>query len=230
MKSNNQENFANNLLLICQKHPKKNSKKKKNKDYTERPYKSQRKNKLLDKCEKRKSERKISKHDKYNACYKCGRIEHYSRDCKVKDKIKILDLDEKIKDSLCKILLNSSPEGSSQDNSESEESHTSEDLGVLHEEDYIPSSEEECLPCQIRESCEDKEQNTDNFYKLYAQFKDLNINVMSSYNWVKMLKMIDDPIIMSQIIDKIGNTNTSTSNTKISRENPAQEYTYTMEN
>ena len=42
--------------------------------------------------------------------------------------------------------------------------------------------------------------------------------------------MIDDPIIRSQIIDKIGNTNTSTSNTKISRENPAQEYTYTMEN
>uniref|UniRef100_A0A3Q7IE97 CCHC-type domain-containing protein n=1 Tax=Solanum lycopersicum TaxID=4081 RepID=A0A3Q7IE97_SOLLC len=116
-----------------------------------------RKKKHLDKHEKRKSERKISKYDKSNACYKCGRIRHYARDCKVKDKIKSLNLDENIKDTLCKILLNLSSEGSSHDNSENEESHTSEDLRALHNEDYIPSSEEECLPCQIGQPCEDKE-------------------------------------------------------------------------
>lgn len=44
------------------------------------------------------------------ACYKCGRLGHYAKDCKVKDKIKQLDLDDHIKDSLYKILLNSSPE------------------------------------------------------------------------------------------------------------------------
>ncbi|TMW97705.1 hypothetical protein EJD97_005117, partial [Solanum chilense] len=145
----------------------------------------------------RKSERKISKYDKSNACYKCERIGHYVRDCKVKDKIKSLNLDENIKDSLCKILLNSSSEGSRHDNSEDEESHTSENLRVLHNEDYIPSSEEEWLPCQIGQPCEDKEQDTDEFYKLYSQFKDLNINVISSDDWVEMLKMIDDPTIRS---------------------------------
>ena len=40
--------------------------------------------------------------------------------------------------------------------------------------------------------------------------------------------MIDDPIIRSQIIDKIDNTNTSTKNTRISKENPTQDNTYTM--
>ena len=40
--------------------------------------------------------------------------------------------------------------------------------------------------------------------------------------------MIDDPTLSSQIIDKIGNTSTSTSNTRIPKENPIHNNVYTM--
>ena len=46
------------------------------------------------------------KNNKSNVCHKCGRVGHYAKDCKFKDKIKSLDLEDNIKDSLCKILLN----------------------------------------------------------------------------------------------------------------------------
>ncbi|KAG5576769.1 hypothetical protein H5410_056903 [Solanum commersonii] len=110
--------------------------------------------------------------------------------------------------------------------SDGEESFTSEDLKVLHDEDYISSSEEECTSCQIGQPYDNKDK--DKFYQLYSQFKDLNINVKSNDNWVEMLRMIDDPTLRSQIIDKICNTNTSTSNTRISRENPVHNNAYTM--
>ncbi|KAH0773879.1 hypothetical protein KY290_011016 [Solanum tuberosum] len=140
-------------------------------------------------------------------------------DCKVKDKIKSLDLEDNIKDSLYKILVNSSSKISSPYNSDREESSTSEDLKVLHEEDCMSSFEEECMSCQFGQPCDNKDK--DRFYQLYSQFKDLNINVISNDNWVEMLRMIDDPTLRSKIIDKIGNTSTSTSNARISKENPA---------
>uniref|UniRef100_A0A3Q7GK02 CCHC-type domain-containing protein n=1 Tax=Solanum lycopersicum TaxID=4081 RepID=A0A3Q7GK02_SOLLC len=207
---------------------KRSSKKKKDKDYTDRPYKSHRKKKRLDKREKRKSSRSDKKSFRHNsdACYKCGRVGHYARDCKVKDKIKSLNLDDNIKDSLCKILLNSSPEGSGPDDSGGEESYTSEDLRVLHDESYISSSDRECTPCKKGETCED-EQNTDEFYKLYSQFKDLNINVISSDDWIEMIKLIDDPIIRSQIIDKMGSTLTNKEESP-RKEVQTENTTYTM--
>ncbi|TMW83778.1 hypothetical protein EJD97_000750, partial [Solanum chilense] len=119
--------------------------------------------------------------NKSNACHKCGRVGHYARDCKVKDNIKSLDLEDNIKDSLCKILLNSSSENSSPNNSDVEGSSTSEDLKVLHEEDYMSSSEEECTSCQTGQPCD---KDKDEFYQLYSQFKYLNINVISNNNWI----------------------------------------------
>lgn len=76
-----------------------------------------------------------------NACYKCGRIGHYAKDCKVKEKIKNLDLDDNIKDSLYKILLNSSSENSSPENSDEESLSTDEDLRVLQEVDFSTSED-----------------------------------------------------------------------------------------
>ncbi|KAH0730057.1 hypothetical protein KY289_001245 [Solanum tuberosum] len=185
-----------------------------------------------------KRKKHFYKNNKSNVCHKCGRIGHYVRDCKVKDKIKSLDLEDNIRDSLYKILLNSSLENFSPKNSDEEKSSTSEDLKVLHEEDYMSSSEEECTSCQISKSCDNKDK--DKSYQLYSQFKDLYINVINSQfkdlyinvisndNWVEMLRMIDDPTLRSQIIDKIANISTSTSNTKIPKEKPAHNDAYTM--
>ncbi|XP_070013503.1 uncharacterized protein [Nicotiana sylvestris] len=99
------------------------------------------------------------------ACYKCGRIGHYAKDCKVKDKIKDLDLDNSIKESLYKILLNSSPEISDTDE---ENSSTSEDLRVLQEEDCISSSDDE-QESSDRGQCSKQCCNTDNdLYNIYS--------------------------------------------------------------
>ncbi|KAG5568027.1 hypothetical protein H5410_064955 [Solanum commersonii] len=79
----------------------------------------------------------------------------------------------------------------------------------------MSSSEEEYTYCHIGQPCDNKDKNE--FYQLYSQFKDLNINVISNDNWVEMLRMIDDPTL-----------STSTSNTRIPKENPAHNNAYTM--
>lgn len=45
-----------------------------------------------------KEKKGFIKSDKPNACYKCGRLDHYAKDCKVKENIKSLNIDENIKD------------------------------------------------------------------------------------------------------------------------------------
>nr|XP_009761043.1 PREDICTED: uncharacterized protein LOC104213276 [Nicotiana sylvestris] len=110
------------------------------------------------------------------AYYKCRRVGHYAKDCKIKE----LDLDDHIKDSLCKILLNSSPEISDTDEGSSS---TSEDL------------------------------------------RDLKINVLSNDNLIDLLRVIKDPELRSQLIDKIP-TNPETG-TEV-EEIPSQKGPYTM--
>uniref|UniRef100_A0A7N0ZTE0 CCHC-type domain-containing protein n=1 Tax=Kalanchoe fedtschenkoi TaxID=63787 RepID=A0A7N0ZTE0_KALFE len=39
-------------------------------------------------------------------CYKCGRIGHYANKCRMKDKIKNLNIDEELKDSYIEEIVN----------------------------------------------------------------------------------------------------------------------------
>ena len=41
-------------------------------------------------------------------CYKCGRVGHLKKDCRVKQKINNLDVSKDLKDMLCEVLLKSS--------------------------------------------------------------------------------------------------------------------------
>ncbi|XP_060211903.1 uncharacterized protein LOC132639475 [Lycium barbarum] len=110
------------------------------------------------------------------ACYKCGRVGHFYKNCKVKEKIKNLDIDDDLKDSLYNILLNSKPEDSSFESENSEDTSSNEDLRVLENESYTST-------------------NLDEGYT--------NINVLDGNNLVDLLKIIKDPELRSQIIDKV---------------------------
>ncbi|KAG5579517.1 hypothetical protein H5410_050144 [Solanum commersonii] len=128
---------------------------------------------------------------------------HYAKDCRVKEKIKSLDVDDNMKDSLYKIMLNSDSERSESDDNSSEESSTSEDLKALQQEGYM-TSEDECSPCQQGLQCE-KEEEEDDLYKIYSQFKELSLNVINNDDVLDLLKNIKDPEVRNQIIDKISN-------------------------
>ncbi|PHT45086.1 hypothetical protein CQW23_14244 [Capsicum baccatum] len=92
-------------------------------------------------------------------CYnKCEITYHYAKDCKVKNKNKNLNIDEEMKQSLCKILLNSSLENSNPDQSDEEELSADEGLRDLQNEDYM-SSEDECLPYYIGQPCDNKDED-----------------------------------------------------------------------
>lgn len=120
-------------------------------------------------------------------------------DCRVKDKIKNLNIDKEMKQSLCKILLNSSPKNLSLDQSDNEDSSTNEDLRVLQNEDYR-TSKDEYLPCQTGQTCENKGED-DVFYNIYSQFQDLEVNVLEKDKLIEFLQMIKDPRLRSQIIE-----------------------------
>ncbi|KAG5572457.1 hypothetical protein H5410_062223 [Solanum commersonii] len=96
-------------------------------------------------------------------------------------------------------MLNSDSESSSY--SSREYSSTSEDLKALQQEEYL-TSEDECSPCQQGMACE-KDDDGDDLYKIYEQFKELSLNVIDNDKVIELLQNIKDPEIRAQIIDKI---------------------------
>ncbi|KAG5585430.1 hypothetical protein H5410_045864 [Solanum commersonii] len=165
--------------------------------------------------------------NKSDTCHKCGRYGYYDKDCKVKEKIKSLDIEDNLKDSLYKIMLNSDS-GSGTEYSSEEESSTSEDLKALQQENYL-SSEDECSPCQQGMVCEKDEE--DDLYKIYEQFKELSLNVFDNDKIIELLQNIKDPEIRAQIIDKITDSKEKDHISKkdyIPKEIPTKEGSYTM--
>ncbi|KAG5590474.1 hypothetical protein H5410_040988 [Solanum commersonii] len=231
MKDNNWENFVNNSLWISLKQVQKIRSILLRTNLPKIIIKNGRKEELRRKKgemnlirKKKRFYKSRRKFDKADNCHKCGRFGHYVRDCRVKEKIKNLDIDDNIKESLCKIMLNSDSGKSEAEYSSHEESSTSEDLKALHQEDYM-SSDDDCLPCQQGLSCEMKG-DEDDLYKIYSQFKELSINVIDNDKVIELLQIVKNPEIRAQIIDKISNTFTSQNH--ITEDVPTKEGSYTM--
>ncbi|KAG5630644.1 hypothetical protein H5410_002361 [Solanum commersonii] len=134
--------------------------------------------------------------------------------------------DDNIKDSLYKIILNSNSGRSESNDNSSEESSTSEDLKALQQEDYM-TSEDECSPCQQGLQCE-KEEEEDDLYKIYSQFKELSLNVINNDNVLDLLKNIKDLEVRTQIIDRISNPTIRKKKDYIPEEIPTKDGSYTM--
>jgi hypothetical protein len=67
-------------------------------------------------------------------CYRCGQTSHYKNNCKVKDKIKELNIDDKLKSQLLNIL--------SESDTESKELLQIDNNDTTSQEEYFDSSEE----------------------------------------------------------------------------------------
>ncbi|KAH0632853.1 hypothetical protein KY284_035639 [Solanum tuberosum] len=177
----------------------KKKKKSSIKDYEK--WKKKRIEKKLRRAEEGKgdSSKRKKKYCKSDTCHKCGRFGHYAKDCRVKEKIKSLDIEDNIKDSLYKIMLNSSSDKSESED-DSNGSSTNEDLKALQQENFM-TSEDECSPCQQGMACE-KDDDEDDHYKIYDQFKELSLNVIDNDQVLELLQSIKDLDIRAQIIEK----------------------------
>ncbi|XP_060202141.1 uncharacterized protein LOC132630588 [Lycium barbarum] len=141
--------------------------KKKHKDFQQWKEKHSQKKARRKKTFKERKDFIKSKNPK--ACYKCGRVGHYYKNCEVKEKIKALNIDDDLRESLYKILLNSDSEqedDSGKDSDSSPNLSSNEDIRVLGEESYHSTSlDEKCQQCQIGKPCV-KTKEGDEFYKL----------------------------------------------------------------
>ncbi|KAG5571693.1 hypothetical protein H5410_061459 [Solanum commersonii] len=89
------------------------------------------------------------------------------------------------------------------------------------------TSKDECSLCQQGMACE-KDDDEDNLYKIYDQFKELSLNVIDNDQVLELLQSIKDLDIRAQIIDKNSSTSTSKNKNHIPEEIPIKEGSYTM--
>jgi hypothetical protein len=127
------------------------STKHKHKKYNHKKMKSYKSYKKYYESKNSKSFRpnKFKHNKKQPVCYKCGQTGHYKNNCKVKDKIKELNIDDKLKSQLLNIL--------SESDTESEELLQIDDKNTTSQDDeYSDSSEENeigfCF-CKYKNMC-----------------------------------------------------------------------------
>ncbi|XP_074314371.1 uncharacterized protein LOC141649582 [Silene latifolia] len=81
----------------------------------------------------RKSYKKAKKWETPIVCYKCNKVGHIAKNCWVKKKISTLNIDDKTKDELYKILLTDNKSDSSSSSSEDE-------VKIMDEDSYLSES------------------------------------------------------------------------------------------
>uniref|UniRef100_A0A7N0RGK2 Peptidase A2 domain-containing protein n=1 Tax=Kalanchoe fedtschenkoi TaxID=63787 RepID=A0A7N0RGK2_KALFE len=133
----------------------------------------------------------------------CGQIGHYANKCRMKDKIKNLNLDEELKDSLKKLLINSESETESSSNTETEtDSSGSTNLGNLYE--TTDSEDNACCSSCDKTCLKQGNGSEDEIYKLISQFKDNDsLNVLRGNDLIEFLQSIKDKELRSKIIESI---------------------------
>uniref|UniRef100_A0A7N0VB35 DUF7746 domain-containing protein n=1 Tax=Kalanchoe fedtschenkoi TaxID=63787 RepID=A0A7N0VB35_KALFE len=126
---------------------------------------------------------------------------HYANKCRIKDKIKNLNLDEELKDSLKKLLINSESETESSSNSETEtDSSGNTELGNLNE---TTESEDDACCSSCEKPCL-KQDSEDEIYKLISQFRDNDsLNVLKGNDLIEFLQSIKDKELRSKLIDSM---------------------------
>src|ERR1044072_5685669 len=82
--------------------------------------------------------RKSTNPRKKNVCWKCGKPGHYANKCTTQEKINNLEIDQKLKESLLNILINSEPE----DLSSQETEYEGDEEDIINQLDNTSSSEE----------------------------------------------------------------------------------------
>ncbi|KAG5570688.1 hypothetical protein H5410_060454 [Solanum commersonii] len=136
---------------------------------------------------KRRSKRELAK----IKCYKGGNFGHIAPNCKL-EKLKTLELEEKVHDKVYSFLYTSGSESDYASDSSSEEDIDLPDLCDNNQRPKVNA----CNACQgYICSCE-----TDKFYKLQSQFEDLNINTITSTNVIELLKEVTNNNLREKII------------------------------